>query len=264
MKHLIKTIGKGVPKIALVACVHGDEIMGMKVIKNLFNIKPQKGSISFIIAHPQALKSKKRYLQQDLNRSFPGNKKGVIEERIAYRLKKILRSYDLVLDIHATSSNFHSMAVTTRFDEQMRELLKYVPIKRVALVYKTAFGGNEMIAHCPAGISLDYGPDKTGRNYKTALKHIKIILRNLGIISGSKVLFKRKELYKVSGSYLVPRNFKQKKGLKEFRYIRKGQIVGYVNGKNIKAKIGFYPIFLGRGRYKETLALIAQKKSVGL
>ncbi|MFA6422071.1 MAG: succinylglutamate desuccinylase/aspartoacylase family protein [Candidatus Buchananbacteria bacterium] len=255
MEFNLTTIGNGKPRIAIVGCVHGDEIMGKRIIKELKTLKIKKGSLTLILANEPAMKRKKRWIKQDLNRSFPGKENGKSEEKIAYHLKKELSKFDLVIDLHATNSNFRSLAIITKFSNKHRQLLKLVPIKRVALIKKKVFGGNEMISHVKLGIALEYGPDKTGRNFKTGLRDVKSILKNLGVISGKKIAYKNKDLYRVFGSYSVPKEFKQLKSLGDFKIIKKGQVIGHEGKKEIRSEMDFYPLFLGKGRYAKTLAL---------
>ncbi|MCG2809538.1 MAG: succinylglutamate desuccinylase/aspartoacylase family protein, partial [Candidatus Portnoybacteria bacterium] len=74
-------------KVAIIGCVHGDEVIGKKIINELKNLKFKEGSLGFFIANQPALNKNKRFIKQDLNRSFPGNINGIAEEKIAYSLK---------------------------------------------------------------------------------------------------------------------------------------------------------------------------------
>ncbi len=264
MNYKIKTIGKGSPKIAIVGCVHGDEIMGQKVIRELKKIKLKKGSLTFIIANPKALAKKKRFIKKDLNRCFPGRKKGNFEEKLACELNKILKSFDLVIDVHATNSDLGKIIGITKLDNKMKQFLKLIPIKNVALFSKKLFGSGELIRSAKPGVTFDYGPNKSGKNYKKALTDLKIILRNLGFISGKKKIFKMKNFYRFFGSYNVPKNFTQNKQLKELQLIRKGQLIGSANKKNIYSNKTFYPLFLGKGSYEKTLSLMAKEEKIKL
>lgn len=264
MNYKIETIGQGKPNIAIIGCVHGDEIIGKKVINQLKKIKLKKGTLTFIIAHPKAVAKKKRFFQKDLNRSFPGRKNGMTEEKIAYELNKILKKFDLVIDVHATNSDLKSLIAITKYNKQIKNLLKITPIKRVAYAPKKVFGAKELITYSKLGVSLEYGPNKSGRNYKRALNHVKIILKNLGVLKGKKTLYKEKDLYKISGIYRVPNNFQQNNKLKDYQLIKKGQLIGKINKKAIYSDKNFHPLFLGKGRYQETLALMAKKEKIKL
>ncbi len=263
MKLNIKTIGNGSPKVLIVGCVHGDEIIGQKVINDLKKIKVQKGSVSFLIANGSAQEKNQRWISNDLNRSFPGIKNGSNESRIAYYINKELKNYDLVIDIHATNSDIGDLAVITNLKSKTKNLLKIIPISKIMLARKcVVFGGCELITHSKLGVALEYGPDKSGRNYKKALNNIKTILKNLGIINGRKKIFKEKIIYSISGVYKISNDFQQCLKLKNYKKIKKGQIIGKIKNKEIKSNKDFYPLFLGKGAYSGTLSLVAQNKKV--
>ena len=254
------TIGNGSPKVAVIGCLHGDEVIGARVIAALKKLKLTRGSITFITAHPEAVAQRKRFIEKDMNRSFPGKKQGVLEERLAYALRPKLRGFDLVLDVHATNSNFDDLAIVVKFGARERAMLKNIPLKRVALMKESVFGKSSLIHHSSLGISLDYGPDKTGKNAPRAIAHIKTILRNLGMLSGAQKKFLNKELYLVSGAYALPPQAKPNPRLKNFVQIKKGDTIASTGKTKLYSDKTFYPLFLGKGRYEKTLALMASQK----
>jgi len=257
-------IGSGHPRVAIVGCVHGDEVIGKRVIKEIKKLKIIKGTLGLIIANEPALLKKKRELKNDLNRCFPGKKGARFETGLAYRLHQKLKKYDLVIDIHATSSRFDKLAIVTRLDPQAKKLLLLVPIKKVMLARRSVFGGKEMISHSKAGLALEYGPNKSGKNYHKALADMLVLLANLGVIAGVKQRFAGKELYDASGAYKVPEGFRQNKNLRDFCKIRKGQPIGKIKRLIVRARRDFYPLFLGKGAYQGTLAIAAKKRFIKL
>jgi len=98
------------PVIWLTGCIHGDEVGGIAVIHEIFkkiNKTPLlQGSIyAFPLMNPIGFETSSRLLvssQEDLNRSFPGNKNGSLAERIAEKIfSKIIETKpSLVLDLH--------------------------------------------------------------------------------------------------------------------------------------------------------------------
>lgn len=52
------------PSVALVACIHGDEIAGKYVFDELKKDPYIRDHIGFFIAHPRALAKRKRFLTQ--------------------------------------------------------------------------------------------------------------------------------------------------------------------------------------------------------
>ncbi|NIP31897.1 MAG: DUF2817 domain-containing protein [Candidatus Dadabacteria bacterium] len=104
------------PVLLLTAGIHGDELNGIEIIRNLIVSKSIRPSIGTVIAVPIVnvfgFLHNERYLPdgKDLNRCFPGKPNGSLASRIAYTLmKEVLPIVDLGVDFHtggASRSNF--------------------------------------------------------------------------------------------------------------------------------------------------------------
>lgn len=98
------------PAVWLTACVHGDEVGGIAVIQEIFKRLRKhplkKGSLhAFPLMNPIGFENASRVLpvsQEDLNRSFPGDTKGTLAERIAYKIFNTILATKpaLVIDLH--------------------------------------------------------------------------------------------------------------------------------------------------------------------
>lgn len=98
------------PVIWLLGCMHGDEVGGLVVIQEIFNrLKKyplKKGAVyAFPLMNPVGFETKARNIglsEEDLNRVFPGDKKGSLAERIAEQIYGEITDTNpnLVLDIH--------------------------------------------------------------------------------------------------------------------------------------------------------------------
>ncbi len=88
-------------KVLVIGGMHGNETLGLEVVK-LFQNKPVK-NIDAVFANEQAIKGNCRFVNQDLNRSFPGNIESEdYEPKRAAQLIKLTENYDVVLDFHNT------------------------------------------------------------------------------------------------------------------------------------------------------------------
>ncbi|NVJ59714.1 MAG: succinylglutamate desuccinylase/aspartoacylase family protein [Gammaproteobacteria bacterium] len=95
------------PKLFVSAAVHGDELNGIEIISRLINSKSVKNLKGTLIAVPlvnaYGVLNHDRYLpdRRDLNRSFPGTKKGSLASRIAYIfMNEIVKQCDYGIDLH--------------------------------------------------------------------------------------------------------------------------------------------------------------------
>ncbi len=75
---------RGDIKVTVVGCMHGDEVFGERVFRHYQERLNQKSGIRLILANEEAYLAGVRYIDEDLNRTFPGNPKGNHEERPIY------------------------------------------------------------------------------------------------------------------------------------------------------------------------------------
>lgn len=244
------------------ACTHGDEVIGRKVFGVLSKLAPTKGRLIGLMAHPRAVSQKKRFFKTDLNRSFPGTRRGDEEAQLAQHILRALKNCSIVIDIHGTNSDIDQLAIVTKWNAATRSLLAMLPISKVMYSPATAFAKGALVSHVPAGVALEYGPDKRGLRYSVAVKDIQQLLINKEIMVGKKKRYPKKLLFTIIGTYPVSKSFVQSKRLKDFQYIKKGEYIGRVGKKKLFARKSFYPIFLGKGRYPGILALMASRRRV--
>jgi predicted deacylase len=95
------------PTLFVCAAVHGDELNGVEIIRRLLayrGLRRLRGALMAIpIVNVHGFLDQSRYLpdRRDLNRSFPGGKKGSIAARLADLFtREILERADCGIDIH--------------------------------------------------------------------------------------------------------------------------------------------------------------------
>lgn len=104
-----KSVHSG-PVVWLTGCAHGDELGGIVIIQEIFKLlkkKPLlKGTVyAFPLMNPIGFETTSYHVtlsEEDLNRSFPGDKTGSLAERLADTIftKIIKTNPTLVLDLH--------------------------------------------------------------------------------------------------------------------------------------------------------------------
>ena len=88
-------------KILVIGGMHGNEMLGIDLVKSLQE-NPLE-NIDSVLANEEAIKRNKRFVKQDLNRSFPGVKSsGIYEQQRPIELLKMCKEYDIVFDFHNT------------------------------------------------------------------------------------------------------------------------------------------------------------------
>ncbi len=98
------------PRVFLSAAIHGDELNGVSIIRRVLKHVDPKTMSGTLIAVPVVnvfgLISASRYLpdRRDLNRSFPGAKRGSLAKQLAHLLmSQVVERCTLGIDLHAGS-----------------------------------------------------------------------------------------------------------------------------------------------------------------
>jgi len=127
------------PVVLFTAGIHGDEINGVEVVRQLIiqNInKPKTGTIICIpVVNMFGFVDKSREFPdgRDLNRVFPGSKKGSLASRFAWHIiKDILPDVDYAVDFHAGGAS--------RFNApQIRIVPNNPELKKLADIFSAPF-----------------------------------------------------------------------------------------------------------------------------
>lgn len=127
------------PVVLFTACLHGDEINGTEIIRQLIVNqinKPKRGTIICIpIVNILGFINQSRDFPdgRDLNRFFPGSKKGSLASRFAhYLLNEIIPKVDYAIDFHAGGAS--------RFNApQIRIVPDNTELKQLAAIFNAPF-----------------------------------------------------------------------------------------------------------------------------
>lgn len=131
--HIIKSKKKG-PVVCITAAVHGDEINGVEIVRELLKKKIHllKGTIIAVpIVNVYGFLAQNRYLvdRRDLNRSFPGSSKGSLAARLAHLVMTELVSKSThLIELHTGSLQRHNLP-------QIRANLAKSADKKLALAF---------------------------------------------------------------------------------------------------------------------------------
>ncbi|WP_299259490.1 succinylglutamate desuccinylase/aspartoacylase family protein [uncultured Aquimarina sp.] len=131
---IIERSKKPGPTILITAGIHGDEINGVEVVRQIIAKKinkPAKGTIVCIpVLNVFGFLSMNRFFPdgRDLNRVFPGTKSGSLASRFAYQfVNEILPVADFCLDFHTGgASRFNAPHI--RVDSKNEKLLEFAKI----------------------------------------------------------------------------------------------------------------------------------------
>ncbi len=98
------------PTVFITAAVHGDELTGVGIIRELFSnpLTLIKGTLICIpVVNIFGFENHSRYLpdRRDLNRCFPGTESGTLGSRLSYHLfEEVIKKCDFGIDLHSAAS----------------------------------------------------------------------------------------------------------------------------------------------------------------
>lgn len=169
-------------KILLIVATHGDEKIGIEVV----NILQQKSISGFdvLIGNPKALKENKRFVDIDLNRSYPGDSaSNKYEEVLAVKNFETAKKYRYVIDIHEASSGQDSFITIPKETLPKDFPLNFLNINKV-LLWPNPKG--PMTQFLENGVELEFGM-KNKQRQDVIGQAVQITEEFLLSISGKKV-----------------------------------------------------------------------------
>lgn len=232
--------------IGIVVCLHGNEHIGLEVNKKL-NI-----GLPIFIANPLAVKNNVRFIDSDMNRSFPGKIDGNYEERQAYHLLKQIKKFKHVIDVHSSSCKIELFGIITKPNAEKLHLAKKMGIKKVVLMNEIFAKGTSMIDNLDCAISLEVGPHNRKENLSEVIDLIKNLKNNLNKDCSNFKL----EIFEVT-KILFGENI-SKFYIENFKEVKKGDLIAESDKKHY-AQFDFFPIFVGEDAYKGIICMATKK-----
>lgn len=196
----IKSKNNG-PAIVLTACMHGEEIGGTVVIQELFkNLKKELlcGKVyAFPMLNPFGFENTSRKVSisnEDLNRSFPGNRNGTLAQRIASIVMEKVSALEpyIVLDLHNDWNKSIPYTVIDPLNDELwlGRLHSYaktigLPAIQESEQITSSFSFNLNLKKIPA-LTLELGESFVinEKNVIYGINAIKNLLRSLGMVNG--------------------------------------------------------------------------------
>jgi succinylglutamate desuccinylase len=247
-------------KILLNILTHGDERIGIAVAKELQKLHIDKSILQIHIANKRAADRGKRFIDQDLNRSFPGKKDGNYEQRLAYDISPIVKSADIVLDIHSTKSELRDAIIVTKLDRNTRRCVQAIQPKYLLVMNATKH--TSLISQAKVGIAFEYGKDADPRTLRKIVTDITRLLRYLGVVKHvSNQRARATQCFNVIAEVQKPPAYTLLKHVRNYRIIPKGKVFATNGSSTLTAKRNFYPILFGNTNYEHIFGFMAQKMS---
>lgn len=240
---IVKKLGSGGPVAAVVACVHGDESLGMAVLQTLCSIELNAGTLLLVVANDLAYHRATRFVDCDLNRCFPGKSLGLHEEVLAHNLRGLLAPCDYVVDIHTTTAKTEPFTIVRK--RSLSGMMSALGLKHSVFIPTNVIGKTSLIDYVKNGFSIEF--PATAR-LQVAKQAVLSFLGNLGMISFGMNSPAECRFYEVFGA--LPKFVKSNPGMTNFRECCWGSKC-------------FFPVFYGEKSYLDIECLMARRLANG-
>lgn len=241
--------GEGSPEIAVVACMHGDELCGKKAIDRFLDsdfelLRPVK----FIIANEEAMEQGERFIDTDLNRCFPGDPESDShEERVAAKLMQELEGLKS-LAFHSMKEFSEMFCLVNTVDEDL------VTAPGVEKAVDVAPLDKDSIEKFIDAVSVETGEVGSDKASENAYEVLLDFLAYFNAVDREKPEEKPEtfEMYEaVPGDYkFLAENFVR---------VEEGEKYAENKEEELRANKAFYPILMSTDGYDEILGFRGRK-----
>jgi len=247
-----ETVGDGTPELAVVSCLHGDEQCGKSAIESLLAERLTfERPVTFVVANEAAVGANVRFVDEDLNRAFPGDPDGdTYESRLAAELMAELREKQ-VLDLHSTQSHPDPFALVDGLDEASARLARTTGLERLVDIGHVSGG---LIGEVD-GVAVECGYVGTA----TAARNAERVLRNfLGVTGALDVPAEESDpdVYRVT-DVVEGRDFEFVG--QNFQQVPEGTVFAHRDDESLRADEPFYPVLMSTGGYDEMIGFKAER-----
>lgn len=181
------------PVVGLTASIHGDESIGVEVLRNILEFLktvPVKGTVWMVpVANPLAFEDVDRSTPQDrknLNRSFPGKSGGTVTDALAHVIaEEFLDKVDVYIDFHSGGQDALVDYVYINNDEGLSRAFLSGVLYRPAKGYEGTSASRTKARGVPT-VTIECGGGANPAAYiERGIRGIQNMLRYLGVIEGA-------------------------------------------------------------------------------
>jgi predicted deacylase len=246
----VEQLGDGDPELAIVGGIHGDEPCGRYAVEQLLEESPDvRRPVALIIANERALERGVRYVEEDLNRVFPGDPDGESHEsRLAHRLVQELRDCT-VFSLHSTQSYAAPFALVDGLEPDVRAICPYLSVE--AVIETATFSAGRLIDF-PDVVEVECGLQGSADAERNASMLAREFLAATGALSSESEPKAVREVpvFEMDRQLPKPLDADEYEVFAEnFERVDEGDVYATADGRNFTADEPFYPILLSAYGY---------------
>lgn len=254
----VEQLGDGDPEVAVVGGIHGDEPCGVHAVETLLEASPTvERPVAFVIANEAAIERGQRYVDTDLNRSFPGSPDGSREERLAARLVEEIGDCT-TLALHSTRSYGGMFALVDTIDDLARSVCPRLPIDAVI----ETDGSNEgrIFDGIPATIEVECGYQGSEQAADNAVVLTRAFLQAVGVLpAASRTEPRDVPVYELGDPIPKAMGEVYEVYADNFEEVGAGEAFAATDGEPLVADEPFHPVLLSPDGYEDVFGYTAER-----
>lgn len=247
----VETLGDGEPEVAIVGGIHGDEPCGPAAVEALLDADLDvERPVKLIVANEKALSHGVRYLDEDLNRAFPGAPDAETHEgRLAHDLLNELRGCE-ICSLHSTRSYAAPFALVEETSGYARSVCSYLSVE--ALVETVQFSEGRLLGY-PNVVELECGLQRSPTAAENAKRLSREFLVATGVLSGDEEPRRRHPLpvFRMEKQIPKPEADTYEVFVDNFERVAEGERFAAADGEPMYADRPFYPVLLSAYGYEK-------------
>lgn len=249
----VEKLGEGKPEYAVVGSIHGDEPCGKKAIERFMDSDYEvKEAVKLIVANEKGLEKDARYVDCDLNRSFPGDRSSdEYEERLAAKILEEVEGLK-VLSLHSTKSYADPFVAQSDLSQAKMELIRKTGLRVVS------HHANEQIncfGEYACAVEVECGFQGSESAAENAYRVMKNFLAANGVIDAD-YRTSEPEIFRVYDTVKKPEfDFTAA----NFQKVEEGQVYARDRDRVLEAEEDFYPVLMSNEGYETILGHKAEK-----
>lgn len=254
----IETLGDGTPEIAVVGGVHGDEPCGVNAIDRVLAAEPDvRRPVAFVIANEEAIDAGERYLEEDLNRAFPGDESGTTHEsRLAARIGREIGACT-TLSMHSTQSYDGPFALVNQADDELQRILSQLTIDAVVDVGRHSKG--RLFEGVPRTIEVECGYQGSTAAAENAVGLVWEFLAATGVVPDDVEVHEEIPLFRLDRQIPKAQASSYDVYASNFERVDEGEPFAAADGQNVIAEEAFYPVLMSPYGYEGVFGYTAER-----
>ncbi|TYL38814.1 succinylglutamate desuccinylase [Natronococcus pandeyae] len=255
----VAQLGSGTPEIAVVGGIHGDEPCGVRAIERLLDENPTvERPVKLVVVNEEALERQVRFVDEDLNRAFPGAPNAKTHEgRLADRLVEELEGC-LSFSMHSTQSHAEPFAIVNEVTETAKEICPQLPVQ--AMVETSNFAEGRLFSEIQT-IEVECGLQGSETAAQNADRLTRAFLTAVGALPGDTV-GRDLPVYRLVECIHKDRADTYEVFVENFTEVDPGDAFAAADGQKQVANEPFYPVLMSSNGYQDVFGYAAEKLDV--